>query len=132
MCREQQNVVVPRGEVTVIGYVCDGAGDPVPDALVEWWQRDDAGTLWGRCATDSDGRFEFVTDSPRDGYADVIVFARGLLKHLVTRCYFTDGDDVLDALDEADRGTLLARREGDAFRFDINLQGDGQTVFFAV
>jgi protocatechuate 3,4-dioxygenase alpha subunit len=133
LVREDQKNVVEGGSVRVVGRVLDGAGDPVPDAVVELWQRGDEGTRWGRSGTDAEGRFEFVTDTPPDGYADVLVFARGLLKHLVTRCYFSDVDDaVLSALDPAARGTLVAVPEEGALRFDIRLQGDRQTVFFGV
>jgi protocatechuate 3,4-dioxygenase alpha subunit len=63
----------------------------------------------------------------------VIVFARGLLKHLVTRCYFPGAsDEVLEALEPEERETLLARADNGALRFDIRLQGECQTVFFAV
>jgi protocatechuate 3,4-dioxygenase alpha subunit len=133
LCRKPQNALVPGGSVHLVGRVLDGDGDPVPDAVVELWQPGDDGTQWGRCGTDADGHFNFITERPTDGYADVIVFARGLLAHLVTRCYFTDtNDDVLAALDPADRETLIARPEDDLLRFDIHLQGDRQTVFFAV
>jgi protocatechuate 3,4-dioxygenase, alpha subunit len=133
LCRSPQNEVVAGGSVRLVGQVLDGAGDPVPDAVVELWQPDDGATRWGRCGTDTDGRFEFVTETPRDGYADVLVFARGLLKHLVTRCYFEPFDDpMLAELDPSDRETLIARPDGDQLRFDIRLQGDRQTVFFAV
>ena len=133
LCRAPQNDVVPNGAVQLVGQVLDGAGAPVPDAVVELWQPGAEGTRWGRCATDAEGRFGFVTERPADGYADVLVFARGLLKHLVTRCYFEPSDDpVLAALDAADRETLVARPDGDVLRFDIRLQGDRQTVFFAV
>jgi protocatechuate 3,4-dioxygenase, alpha subunit len=133
LVREDQKNVVEGGSVRVVGRVLDGAGDPVPDAVVELWQRGDDGTRWGRSGTDAEGRFEFLTETPPDGYADVLVFARGLLKHLVTRCYFSDVDDaVLSALDPAARGTLVAVPEDGALRFDIRLQGDRQTVFFAV
>jgi protocatechuate 3,4-dioxygenase, alpha subunit len=132
LCRETQNEVVPGG-VRLAGRVLDGAGDPVPDAVVELWQQGDDGTRWGRCGTDAEGRFEFVTERPPDGVAEVLVFARGLLRHLATRCYFPDaGDAVLEALDPADRETLVARKENGALRFDVRLQGDRQTVFFAV
>jgi protocatechuate 3,4-dioxygenase alpha subunit len=108
-------------------------GEPVPDAVVELWQQGDGGTRWGRCGTDAEGRFEFVTERPPDGVVDVLVFARGLLRHLATRCYFPDASDtVLEALDPADRETLVAREEDRALRFDVRLQGDRQTVFFAV
>jgi protocatechuate 3,4-dioxygenase alpha subunit len=133
LVREDQKNVVDGGSVRVVGRVLDGAGDPVPDAVVELWQHGDDGTRWGRAGTDAEGRFEFVTETPPDGYADVLVFARGLLKHLVTRCYFSDVDDaVLSALDPAARETLVAVPEAGALRFDIRLQGDRQTVFFAV
>ena len=133
LCREAQNEVVTGGAVRVVGRVTDGRGDPVPDAVVEWWQAGGDGTAWGRCGTDAEGRFEFLTARPDDGVADVIVFARGLLRHLVTRCYFPGaGDDVLEQLEPEERETLLAREEDGALRFDIRLQGERQTVFFAV
>jgi protocatechuate 3,4-dioxygenase, alpha subunit len=133
LCRETQNEVVRGGSARMRGQVLDGAGEPVPDAVVELWQPSDAGTQWGRCGTDADGWFEFVTERPPDGVADVIVFARGLLKHLVTRCYFPGASDgALEGLDPDDRETLVAREEDGVLRFDIRLQGDRQTVFFAV
>jgi len=75
-----QNVLVPDGSVRIVGQVLDGAGDPVPDAVVELWQPGADGTLWGRCGTDAEGAFEFVTEKPagEDGSApsiDVLVFA---------------------------------------------------------
>ena len=67
------------------------------------------------------------------------VFARGLLKRVVTRIYFDDeaaanaGDPVLASIaDPAARRTLIAERMPDGYRFDIRLQGDGETVFFDV
>jgi protocatechuate 3,4-dioxygenase alpha subunit len=133
LCRSSQNEVVAGGSVRLVGRVLDGAGDPVPDAVVELWQPGDGGTRWGRCGTDGHGAFEFVTERPPDGYADVLVFARGLLKHLATRCYFEPADDpVLAELDAADRETLIAQPDGDRLCFDIRLQGDRQTVFFAI
>src|SRR4029453_13141499 len=77
LCRESQNEVVPGGSVRIVGRVLDGQGDPVPDAVVELWQQADGGTRWGRCGTDAEGRFDFVTERPQDGVADVMVFARG-------------------------------------------------------
>ena len=60
------------------------------------------------------------------------MFARGLLRHQWTRVYLSDsGDEVLAALEPSDRETLVARRQGDGLRFDIRLQGDNATVFFA-
>ena len=133
LCRESQSEVVPSGSVRIAGRVVDGAGDPVPDAVVELWQQGEDGTRWGRCGTDADGRFEFATERPPDGVANVMVFARGLLRHLATRCYFPGAsDEVREALDPADRETLIAREEDGVLRFDVRLQGDRETVFFAV
>ena len=70
---------------------------------------------------------------------DVRVFARGLLRHLMTRVYFSDGsndgDPVLRAVAPDRRATLIASREDGpsgppTYRFDVRLQGPGETVFF--
>jgi protocatechuate 3,4-dioxygenase alpha subunit len=90
LCRERQSEVVRGGSVRVVGRVVDGSGDPVDDALIELWQPEG----WGRCGTDDAGRFEFVTERPAEGFAEVMVFARGLLRHLATRCHFGDEDVV--------------------------------------
>jgi protocatechuate 3,4-dioxygenase alpha subunit len=156
------------GAVRVAGRVLDGAGQPVSDALVEIWQAaPGTGTAgddrtddpspgsgfrgFGRCPTDAAGRYRFVTAKPSAVPPDaphltVLVFARGLLNHLVTRLYFPDEDaanavdPVLSALpDPARRDTLIARRDGPegtegtggtSLAFDIRLQGDHETVFF--
>jgi protocatechuate 3,4-dioxygenase alpha subunit len=128
--------------------VLDGAGDPVPDAMVEIWQADETGAYrgdwgWGRCGTDDDGRFAFTTVKPGsvEGQAphlEMLVFARGLLKQVLTRVYFADeaeaneADSVLSLVDADDRATLIAAHEDGGYRFDVRLQGDDQTVFFAV
>jgi protocatechuate 3,4-dioxygenase, alpha subunit len=126
------------GSVRVRGQVLDGAGEPVPDALVELWE---AGGLFARSDTRGEG-FEVVVSKPTplDGQAPhfaVSVFARGLLKRVVTRMYFPDeaaanaADPVLAGVPEARRGTLVAVPEPDgSLRFEIRLQGDGETVFF--
>jgi protocatechuate 3,4-dioxygenase alpha subunit len=140
LCRGPQNEVVPGGSVRIVGRVLDGQGGPVPDAVVELWQPGRDGTRWGRCGTDPDGRFAFVTEKPEtEGapYVAVAVFARGLLKQVATRLYFPDepaneDDPVLAALDPTRRETLVARAEDGTLRFDIRLQGDGETVFFAL
>ena len=137
--------LVPRdtpGAITIRGRVTDGAGDPVPDSMVEIWQAGPDGGFsgFGRCGTDDDGRFEFVTLKPGGGeqapHIDVSVFARGLLKRLVTRVYFPDeeeanaADPVLSSVPADEREALVARSEAGALRFDIRLQGEGETVFF--
>jgi protocatechuate 3,4-dioxygenase alpha subunit len=128
------------GAVRLEGRVLDGAGDPVDDALVEIWHPDIG---FGRCGTGAEGRFEFVIAKPgrAEGQAPhlaVMVFARGLLRQAMTRIYFPGeetnaADPVLSSIpDPDDRATLVAREEAGALRFDIRLQGERQTVFFAV
>jgi protocatechuate 3,4-dioxygenase alpha subunit len=69
-------------------------------------------------------------------HLNLTVHARGLLRHLVTRVYFADeeaanaADPVLQKVEPARRPTLIARQEGGVFRFDVRLQGEGETVFF--
>jgi protocatechuate 3,4-dioxygenase alpha subunit len=66
------------------------------------------------------------------------VFARGLLKRVVTRLYFPDEEDanavdpVLSALTAEQRATLVAIPDEGGLRFDIHLQGQAETTFFAV
>jgi protocatechuate 3,4-dioxygenase alpha subunit len=144
--------------VRLHGTVYDGAGVPVPDALVEIRQADGDGVVpvvegslrrdgtvftgWGRCAADPGGRYAFTTVEPGPAgpgaarFFAVAVFARGLLDRLFTRAYLPDdtaalaADTLLASLDAARRDTLLAVREpGRSLRFDIRLQGDGETVF---
>ena len=135
-------VVPPEtpGAIRIQGRVVDGAGAVVPDAMVEIWQAGEPGGF-GRCGTDDAGRFEFVTVKPdpvgdQAPHVDVSVFARGLLKRLVTRMYFADeqaanaGDPLLSTVPEDGRTTLLARPEDGGYRFDIRLQGEGETTFF--
>jgi protocatechuate 3,4-dioxygenase, alpha subunit len=101
----------------VTGRLLDGAGDPVPDGMIETWQADPDGRFdhpddprgavgsagfrgFGRSATDADGRFWIRTVKPGplpagDGgteapLLDVSVFARGLLNRVITRIYFPD------------------------------------------
>ena len=69
----------------------DSDGEPVDDAMLELYQPEG----WARSGTDEDGRFSFTTVKPAapDGAAphiDVLVFARGLLRHIGTRVYFPD------------------------------------------
>jgi protocatechuate 3,4-dioxygenase alpha subunit len=72
-------------------------------------------------------------------HIDVSVFARGILDRVVTRIYFADEaeanaeDAVLRSLPDDDaRSTLIATPTDDGYRLDIHLQGDRETVFFAV
>jgi protocatechuate 3,4-dioxygenase, alpha subunit len=145
--------------VRLHGKVYDGAGNGVPDALVELWQPDGAGRIpraagslrrdgpagftgFGRAATDADGRYAFTTVTPgaagsgRPFFA-IAVFARGLLNRLFTRAYLPDGDldsdPLLTEVDAGRRPTLLCAAESasgrPSYRFDIHLQGPNETVF---
>ncbi|MGP9819409.1 protocatechuate 3,4-dioxygenase subunit alpha [Salinarimonas sp. NSM] len=138
--------------IRIEGRVLDGAGEPVPDAMLEIWQADGEGRYpddaadtafrgFGRAETDADGRFVFVTVKPGavpgpDGtkqapHIAVSVFARGLLNRLATRLYFDDepanaADPVLALVPAERRATLIARRGGEGeYAFDVRLQGDG-------
>ena len=156
--------------VAIEGRVLDGDGAAVSDAMIEMWQANAAGRYdhpedlqetkpldpsfsgFGRVATGPDGRFRLRTVKPgpvpgSDGapqapHISVSIFARGLLKRLVTRIYFpgeplNETDALLGALPIDRRATLIAR-VADAgaaesiLHFDIVLQGDNETVFLDV
>ena len=158
---EKGEQIVEPGSAGVIrleGQVLDGNGEPVPDALLEIWQPDDHGRYhgvadgeamgFGRCRTDSEGAFSFATSKPgatpapggrmQAPHLNVTVFARGLLRHLVTRMYFPDEteanatDPVLNLVEPARRETLIAKTCGGVLHFDVRLQGERETVFFAI
>ncbi|MGW1748811.1 protocatechuate 3,4-dioxygenase subunit alpha [Streptomyces sp. NPDC002092] len=98
-------------------------------------------TGWGRIQTDANGHWYARTLRPgargrSAPYLSVCVFARGLLVHLFTRIYLPGdetvlaADPVLSQVPEARRGTLIATDDGKGtYRFDIRLQGEGETVF---
>lgn len=121
------------GAIAITGTVFDGDGDPVPDALVETWQALGDGH---RGFSRTDGGLDVLT--LKTPYVAVSVFGRGMLDRLVTRIYFVDepernaADPVFASVPEERRTTLLARPEADGYRFDIRLQGPGETVFFAL
>ena len=132
------------GAIRIEGQVLDGAGQPVSDALVEVWQ----GDLFARSRTDGEGAFHFTVRKPpalplhggrtRAPHLNVTVFGRGLLRHLATFVYFPDEaeanrrDPVLQLLEPQRRETLVARRDGQVLHFDIHLQGNAETAFFAL
>ncbi|WP_099042143.1 protocatechuate 3,4-dioxygenase subunit alpha [Mycobacterium neglectum] len=146
------------GAIQLHGVVTDGAGNPVPDALLEIWQADADGVIpsatgslrrdgwtftgWGRAATDDAGHYSFSTVPPgptTPGTAPfflLAVFARGLLNRLFTRAYLPcdqiAADRLLNSLPPQRRQTLIASREAAGLRFDIKLQaGDDETVFLS-
>ena len=153
--------------IRVEGRVFDGDGQPVPDAMLEIWQADAQGRFadpqdkralpnamfrgFGRCGTDGNGAYAFDTIKPGsvpdpDGkpqapHVLLAVFARGMLRHLYSRIYFSDepgndSDPVLALVPSGRRMTLIAKREpgnGNAvYQLDVRLQGEGETVFFDV
>ena len=156
--------------IRIEGYVLDGDGVPVPDALVEIWQANVYGRYnhsvdrgpapldpsflgFGRSGTGEDGSYWFETIKPgavpfdaegqrlQAPHICINVFARGLLNHLVTRLYFEDEptntqDPILQRVPDSRRATLLAHRDSSGpmvvYRFDIVLQGAGETAFFNV
>ena len=154
------------GERVIIeGRVLDGDGIPVPDAILEIWQANSHGKYahpddqqdkpvdanfkgYGRIPTDDQGKFRFTTIKPGqvpdlDGklqapHIVVSVFARGLLRRLVTRIYFPDdpanaADFALNLIEPSRRETLIAKKiagASSALQWDVILQGSGETVFF--
>ena len=148
-----------KGEIiTITGSIYDGTGWAMRDAMFESWQADAAGRYPGqkgadpavsgfcRFAADGEsGEFMLRTVKPgavtmRDGrvhapHIALWIVARGINIGLSTRIYFDDEDNspdpVLSRIEQRHRvETLIAKREGDgAYRFDVRLQGEGETVF---
>ena len=140
--------------IIIKGTVRDGGGELVKDAMVEIWQANADGgygpgrTGWARSHTDFEtGEFRFETVKPgRAGdqapHITFMIFARGMNVHLHTRIYFADeteanaADPLLNLIADAGRReTLLARPDpasNNAWRFDVVLQGEGETVFLDI
>ncbi|MEQ1776303.1 MAG: protocatechuate 3,4-dioxygenase subunit alpha [Burkholderiales bacterium] len=149
--------------VVITGKIFDGDGQPVTDGVIETWQANSYGKYahpddaqeklleenfrgFGRVLTDTQGGFRLTTIKPGkvagvDGkeqapHITVVIFMRGLLKHLMTRIYFPDdavnaADAVLNLVPAARRSTLIATRSADGtLRWDVHLQGPHETVFF--
>ncbi|MGH3025106.1 MAG: protocatechuate 3,4-dioxygenase subunit alpha [Gaiellaceae bacterium] len=143
LCARPLNELVSPDDahaVEIAGTVFDGAGVPVADSIVEIWQPESG---WGRYGADGEASFRFVTVRPgatggQAPHIEVLVFARGLLKAVRTRIYFPDeeeanaADPLLAALEPVERATLVAVPDGGRLRFDVHLQGDRQTAFFAL
>ena len=156
---KMHEVVHPHspGAIVLEGTVYDGAGQPIPDALLEIWGADEDGTIsrsrgafrrddhtftgFGRTATTDDGHYQFWTRNPgveagKAPFFALIVFARGLPNKLHSRIYLPDdeealrADALLSALDDDERATLIATRTPDGhLHHDIRLQGENETVF---
>jgi protocatechuate 3,4-dioxygenase, alpha subunit len=150
------------GTIELRGKVVDRDGMAVPDALLEFWSADRAESfaaiapqgngipaVFCRTATDIEGRYAARVTRPGpvpfgDGtfqapHLAVLVFARGLLRHLVTRVYFpgeldNDHDAVLQQVPIERRHTLIARLDpagSGTFCWNVVLQGADETAFFA-
>jgi protocatechuate 3,4-dioxygenase alpha subunit len=151
--------------VTLRGRVTDGDGRAVPDAILEIWRAGENGPYltavadyghdpsgvpsgFARIPTNDQGEFQFQTIRPcaveeSNGkisapHLAVLVFMRGLLRHLLTRIYFpqektNETDPVLEAVPPERRKTLIAVPSSgnqSEFRWDVCLQGEAETVFF--
>jgi protocatechuate 3,4-dioxygenase, alpha subunit len=134
------------GTIEIRGRVSERDGAPVPDAMLEFWSAAKVGeeegvfpTGFRRAATDGDGNFSVVIPRAPAPHMLVLLFARGLLRHLVTRVYFGDeranqDDPVLMTIPQERRATLIAQPDesrANLYRWDVILQGAGETVFFA-
>lgn len=148
-----------KGEViTITGSVFDATGWAMRDAMLESWQADASGVYPGQAGADAavsgfcrfaadggTGEYTLRTVKPgavtnRDGrvmapHISLWIVARGINIGLHTRMYFEDEDNSADPLlarvEQRPRvDTLMAKKTGDsAYRFDIRLSGEGETVF---
>ena len=133
------------GQVVIRGRLIDGAGQPIPDGIIEWWHPTLPGVM--RSLTSNDGEFAIAIVKPRGRHAAgqveaphvaVRILARGILTQYATRMYFSDEpatveDAVLHLVPEARRHTLIAERQAEnEYRFDVIVQGDNETVFFEI
>ena len=147
------------GAIVLSGTVLDGAGQPIPDSMVEIWQADADGSVprargtldrddhtftgFGRAFTSDEGHYEFWTRNPGSvrgeaPFIALVVYARGLPNKLHTRVYLPEStealaaDPLLSSLTPEERATLIATRTPEGYlRHDIRLQGDRETVFLA-
>jgi protocatechuate 3,4-dioxygenase beta subunit len=144
----------PLGErITIEGRVLDRSGRAIAGSLVEIWQANASGryahatddhaapldpnfTGYGRCVTDADGRYSFVTIRPgaypwnnhanawRPAHVHFSLLGRGFVDRLVTQMYFP-GDPLL-AFDPIFKSVVDARsRDRLVARFDLGLTTPG-------
>lgn len=146
-----------RDAIVLGGIVYDGAGQPIPDSMVEIFGADTDGAVsrergsrrrddhtftgFGRSFTTDEGHYEFWTRNPaaeegKAAFFAVVVYARGLPNKLHTRIYLPDdeaalaADPLLSSLEPDERATLIATRTPDGgLSHDIRLQGEKETVF---
>jgi protocatechuate 3,4-dioxygenase alpha subunit len=152
--------------IVVQGRLLDADEQPIPDGMIEIWQANAHGKYahpddhqaqpltknfmgFGRMSTDEQGGFRFSSIKPgavphHDGslqasHIMVQVFARGLIKQLVTRVYFPQDDHshdlVLKHAPVERRHTLIAtavNAQSTIFNWNIVLGGENETVFFTI
>jgi protocatechuate 3,4-dioxygenase beta subunit len=149
----------PLGErIVVTGRVLGDDGRPVPDTLLEVWQCNAAGRYVhaadqhdapldpnflgaGRCATDAEGRYRFVTIKPgaypwgnhpnawRPPHIHFSLFGPGFVTRLVTQMYFP-GDPLL-ALDPIYNGAPAGARERMISAFSLDATQPGFALGYA-
>jgi len=167
-----QHAGEPLGQrITVSGRVLDSDGRPVPGTLLEVWQPNAAGryrhavdthpapldpnfTGVGRCLTDAEGRYRFVTIKPgaypwrnhpnawRPAHIHFSLFGRAFVQRLVTQMYFPDDplfyqDPIFNSVPEPARDRLISRFDlgltepewSLGFAWDIVLRGRNTTFF---
>jgi protocatechuate 3,4-dioxygenase, beta subunit len=161
----------PQGErIIVYGQVVEDDRRPVPYTLVEIWQANAAGRYrhagdqhpapldpnfsgGGRCLTDAEGRFRFITIKPgaypwgnhhnawRPAHIHFSVFGRAFVQRLVTQMYFPGDplffqDPIFNSVpDAAARERMICRFDLEqtkpewalAYQFDIVLRGTDAT-----
>jgi protocatechuate 3,4-dioxygenase, beta subunit len=169
----RQHAGEPIGQrINLHGRVLDGDGRPIPDTLVEIWQANAAGRYahrvdnWpapldpnftgvGRCVTDSEGRWRFVTIMPgaypwgnhhnawRPRHIHFSLFGRAFAQRLVTQMYFPGDplfseDPIFNSVrDERARDRMISAFDWDTtedswalgYKWDIVLRGREETLF---
>jgi protocatechuate 3,4-dioxygenase beta subunit len=167
----RQHAGEPIGERLILGgRVLDGDGRPVRNTLVEIWQANAAGRYRhevdrhpapidpnfsgaGRCLTDDEGRYRFITIKPgaypwrnhpnawRAAHIHISLFGPAFATRLVTQMYFPGDplffqDPIFHSVpDRRDRERLISRFDLDhtvpewalAYSFDIVLRGREST-----
>ena len=151
-----------KGEVIeIVGSIYDGTGWAMRDALFESWQADASGKFAGQDGADPSvsGYCRFAADGETGEYTlktvkpgsiagrggqvhaphiSLWIVARGINIGLQTRIYFEDEDNstdpLLNRIEQRQRvDTLIARKTADGkYRFDVRLQGEGETVFLDI
>ena len=124
----------PAAPIIIRGRLIDGAGDGIPDGILEWWHP--SFKVVQRSTTEDGGRFSIAT--VKVPHLAIRVLGRGILTQYLTRLYFADDADaaedaVLKLVPQHRRHTLLARpTSAGEYSFDVVVQGENETVFFDI